>query len=617
MMQKAVRTKEGWLGVGVNGVHVPGVETLPELWKWTTVNKPLADAFHYLHNGRWIAISTDEFDQELKALAVALHLRGISQGDTVGIIASPSPWWLMMDFALQSIGAISVPLFPNISEEHFDYQVENSDTKYLFIEQDRDLSDPIRAKLNNFKHVIALRATRSGYTPLFFYDLIEEGKEALAKDPTLYEKIQPQISGEDVATIIYTSGSSGTPKGIQLTHRNIISQLRSIWGRFPLRHREDIALSGLPLAHSFERTIVYYYVSCGIRLYFADDTRRLGELLQGVHPHILTVVPRLLEKVVERMEANAEASKPLVRFFIEQAIRYAKTHPPRIISPATPRSYIRSPLHLFFDIIVYRKMRAALGGNLTLVVCGGAKLASQTQSFFLNIGLPVGEGYGLTEASPVVSVNEPWDNCIGSIGYPLPEVEVKVSEEGELQVRGGNVMKGILDNPARTAEMIDSEGWLHTGDHSTIDENGRIFIIGRLKELFKTSNGKYVSPLPIEHALSDHPLIDMAMVIADQRKFPTALLFPSEEKYRSSEKSKGEGALSYAQFWKSEEALLEVEKHVNQVNQTLNSWEQIGRWRIITELPSIDNGQLTPTLKIRRPIVEKVYSALINEMYSD
>lgn len=617
MIKKAVQTKEGWLGVGTNGVHIPGVETLAELWRWTAQNRPLANAFHYLQTGRWISISTDEFDQQMRALAVALSKLGLKPGDTMGIIATPSPWWLMMDLAVQSIGAISVPLFPNLSIESFEYEIEKSNTRFLFIDNDRDLSDEIRLTLSKFEKVVAIRTTRSGYSPTYFFDLIDEGVALLNSDPELYNKTVPQIDPDDVATIIFTSGSSGVPKGVQLTHRNILAQMRSIWGRFPLRHREDIALSGLPLAHSFERTVVYFYLSCGLQIYFADDTRRLGELLQGVKPHILTAVPRLLEKVLEKMRANADASKPITRKIINSAINYAASKPPKIVSDSTPTTYILSPLHWIYDKVVYKKMREALGGNLTLMISGGAKLAPQTQNFFLNIGLPLAEGYGLTEASPVVAVNEPWDNSFGSIGYPLPDIEVKLDDQGGLLVKGDNVMKGFLNAPEQTAEMIDSDGWLHTGDKATIDEEGRITIVGRLKELFKTSNGKYVSPVPIEQRLTEHPLIDMAMVIADGRKYPTALLFPSDDKLQMWLKSKGLPTTDLESFWKQESALKEVSDLIDEVNASISSWERIVRWKLLTELPTIDNGGLTPTLKIRRAVIETKYAALINSFYQE
>ena len=612
----AIRTENGWMGLSYCSTHVPGVSSIPEMWKWVCHNRPQADAFLYLRHGNWVPISTEEFNEQMQCLTLALAEHGIAPGETLGIIASPSPWWLMMDLAVQSIGAITVPLFPNLTIENFDYEVDKASIRHLFIDQDRALSSNIRKRLGSFDNVIALGASRSGYTPLFFFDLIDEGRVLREKHPDKYASLCERIVPEQVATIIFTSGSSGTPKGVQLTHRNLISQLRATWGRFPTVYNEDRVLSGLPIAHAFERVIVYYYVSTGVKLYFADDTRHLGELLQSVHPQALTVVPRLLDKVMEKMRANANNSKPVVKWVINAAIDYAVSRQPRIAKGWTPTQHITSPLHWLFDVVVYRKMRAALGGGLRFLVCGGAKLSAETRRYFLNIGTPIVEGYGLTECSPIVAANVPWDNDLLSVGYPFPDVEVKLSEENELLVRGDNVMLGYLDEPEKTAEVLDPDGWYHTGDRSEFTEDGRIVIVGRVKEMFKTSNGKYVSPLPIEHALESHPLVALAMVVADGRKHPSALLFADNSAVPAWQKEHNLPAQSPDEFWQNPLVMEEMQKLIADVNARQCSWERVIRWRVIQQVPSIADGGLTPTLKLRRPIVDKRFAAEIESLYA-
>ncbi len=611
----AIRTENGWLGVGYEGINVPGVKTLPEMWKWIYHNRPQPDAFLYLRHGNWVPMSSEDFNEQMQCLALALEAHGVAPGETLGIIASPSPWWLMMDLAVQSIGGTTVPLFPNLTIENFDFEVDKARIRHLFIDQDRMLSSSIRKRLGSFDTVIAQGASRSGYTPVFLFDLIDEGRVLREKHPDRYDELCSRLTPDRVATIIFTSGSSGTPKGVQLTHANFLAQMRSTWGRFPMNYNEDKALTGLPIAHAFERVIVYYYVSAGVKLYFADDTRHLGELLQSVHPQTLTVVPRLLDKVLEKMRANANSSKPVVKWFVNAAIDYALAKAPAIEKNPRAKSHVTSPLHWVFDKIVYRKMRAALGGNLRYLVSGGAKLARSTENYFLNIGLPLVEGYGLTECCPIVSANVPWNNGIGSVGYPFPDEEVKLSEEGELLVRGPNVMLGYLDEPEMTAEAM-RDGWYHTGDKAVISDDGRISIVGRVKELFKTSNGKYVSPLPIEHALESHPLVAMAMVVADGRKHPGALLFVDNSVVPAWQKSHNLPAQSADEFWRNPLVMEELQKLVADVNAKQCSWERVVRWRVIQQVPSIADGGLTPTLKLRRPIVEKRFAEEIESLYA-
>jgi long-chain acyl-CoA synthetase len=513
----------------------------------------------------------------------------------------------MMDLAIMLNGAVSVPMFPNVSSENFDFQIKDAEISTLFIQSDELLDPPIQKKLLEISNIISYSLSTQGENVEYFQDVLNKGDILSDEEPNLYAKMRDEVLPDDLATIIYTSGSTGVPKGVEISHRNLCSQIQGAVDRFPLVPSKDKALSCLPLAHVFERMVMYYYISTGISVYFADDVKNVGNLLKQVKPTIITLVPRILEKVYAKMTSKADEEQGIKKLLLTKAIHLAKT--------ADPQQ--NGILKKIFDKLVYSKMRLALGGNLNLVISGGAALNKDVGTFFLNIGLPLFEGYGLTETSPVLSANYPNNAKMGSVGKAFPGVELKISNEGELLARGENIMLGYHNNPEATKQMIDEEGWLHTGDKVTLDDDGFYTITGRIKELFKSSNGKYISPVPIEQAWSQNAIVDHAVVIAEGRRFVSILLFPDYETIANNKSKRGLASLNNNDFLNHDSVRRELEELMETINASLNHWEQVRKFVLIPHQLTIENGELTPKMNIRRSTLETQFSDKIDAFYDE
>lgn len=557
------------------------------------------------HNGKqWDSLSTEEYTKQVRYLALALVKMGVKKGDRVGIIAQPSARWAIADLAIMVTGAISVPLFANISEENFFYELRQTEVKVVFVggqeqwqryEESKDL----------FKVAIGLEDAPESAKILSFESVLANGKEMDEALPDLYERLESAINKDDLATIIYTSGSTGVPKGAEHTHSSLFSLLHI--DLFNWDSQNDLYLSILPLAHVFGRILNFIALYWGISTFYYNDLKNLGSACKELHPTILVVVPRLLEKVYGKMVAKVQEAGLMKKAIGLWAFELANQE---------EETFWKHLFHPLAEKLVYSTLRDALGGRLRVVISGGAALSPQLCHFFRDIGVPLYEGWGLTEACPV-TVNRPHRVKIGTIGIPIDTMEVKLSEKEELLVRGANVMRGYYRNPEATAKALDSYGWLHTGDQGEIDEEGFITIVGRIKELYKTSTGETIAPVPIEQALCKAPFIDMALVIADKRKFAAALLFPNFEILKVLKANQNQAHLSDEEFLKSIYIKDEMEKLLSKVNSHLNHWEQVHAYRFINQHLTIDAGELTPSMKIRREVVEQKFKDTINAMYEE
>ena len=582
----------------------PEFRTLPALMQVAMAEHPSSYAFNYREAGYWRALSSEQFLEQVRRTALGLIRLGLRPGDAVGVLAPPSPWWLISDFAILAAGGISVPMFPNLSDEHLVFEAQNTRLRYLVVIGEEAWTTASRHK-GLFQHLIVRNiAGHRSQTVIDFAALQELGDKLSEQDPGLYARIRRDIDPNATATIIHTSGSTGTPKGVCLSHRNLISQVVSLAQLFPLDPALDRAFSCLPLAHVFERMAVLTYISQGVPLYFADDIKNLGELMREVRPTVITMVPRLLEKLHARIEKQASEAGGLKRRLGRWALDLAD-------SPAAHHGWSVS----IADALVYKKLRAALGGNLRYLVVGGAALAPTLERFLRNVGIPVYAGYGLTEASPVLAVNCPAAVKSGTVGRIFPGVEVIFGENQEILARGPNIMSGYYKDPEHTALTIDAQGWLHTGDRGELDSEGFLVITGRIKELFKTSNGKYICPVPIEHQLSECELIDMAMVIAEGRRFVSALLFTDPEVIMRRKAGLGLPLTDEA-YLARPEVQDEIVRHLRAVNAGLDHWEQVRRWHLITVTPTIEREELTPTMKLRRHVLAERHAAAIEAMYA-
>ncbi|MBK1880334.1 AMP-dependent synthetase/ligase [Pelagicoccus mobilis] len=581
-------------------------ETVPHSVELTLRSNGAASVVSERRDGHWESVSSDEFLDEVQHFASGLLQLGIQKGDTFGIMAASSPRWLIADLGAMAAGCSTVPMFVNIADENLRYQLVDSDLKYIFVEGEEAL-ERIRPFASRFKLVVHAKAgSGNDESVIGFADVIERGKAAAKKDPQLLGCMLEALDPNAVATIIYTSGSTGSPKGVELSHANLLSQIEASGERFPLEGEEDVALSCLPLAHVFERMVVYYYLCSGTPISFVDDIQNVGTCLKEVKPTTITMVPRLLEKVYGRLREGAEQKLLLKRLIARWAIR-------RAFQESTSRE--KGWKDRFADKLVYSKFREGLGGNFRRIIAGGAALSPKLHRFFLNIGLPVYQGYGLTEAAPVLTTNFPGHNKIGTVGQAFPGVDLRVSPEGEILARGENVMLGYHHARAATRGVIDERGWLHTGDLGHFDRDGYLVIDGRAKEMLKTSNGKYVSPIPIEQGLCESSLIDMAMVVAEGKPFVSALLFVDPVALESLRGHRDHGK-SAEDLMSSRRFLNRVEARVNKVNAGLNEWEQVRAYRCVCGVPSIDKEELTPTMKLKRGVVEEHFHKEINAVYS-
>ena len=566
--------------------------------------------FHRTPEG-WVHFSGTRLRHETQCLALAFRARGLRSGKSIGIVADSCPEWIMADVATQLNQARVVPLFPNISAENFSYQCDDASVHVLLLNNLSDLSPAIGALMPRFKTVICIdKKSDLPSNGVYWEDLVKEGEE-LSKQPESSLWLNQQmhsLNPDDVFSIIYTSGSTGVPKGVELTHRNMISQIQVIKRDFlRLNRSTDVCLVVLPVAHAFERMSVYFYTLCGAKVYFADSPRNTAEIIREISPTVMTVVPRILERLYESMTAAGEKIHGIQKLVYEHAIAFAKRR-----NPLEKRGLLCK----IYDNLVYRKMRDAMGGRFRLVISGGGALNKTICRFLLNVGFEVCEGYGLTECSPVVSVNKPGLARPGSVGRPLTHLQVKIGEHSEVLVKGDSVFKGYRNRPDLNAEIFTEDGFFRTGDQGYFDRDGFLFLTGRLKELLKTSTGKYVSPNPIELELGRHLLIEQALVIANDRKFASALIFlnPVNAKrflQRTGNDFKLEKALKSRRIRES------IKRHVDRVNSKLNHWEQIRQWTLIGDELTVESGLLTPTLKIRRSVAEARFAEEIEKMYED
>ena len=559
-------------------------------------------------DGQWVHYSREELRDTAIFTAIALNNRGLRARESVGIIAPSSPEWILADIAIQVNHARTVPLFPNISSENFQFQCDNSEVQILFVNSVAELEEPLKAFLDQFRLVICIDSRSTlPENAIYWDDLVEEGRR-LGEQGKYYSWVDDQlqmIHPDDLFSIIYTSGSMGLPKGADLSHRNMLVQINNLRKLYPMDPKTDRALTVLPVAHVLERMVVYFYMLNAAAIYFADSPKNLAVILKEVRPTGMVVVPRILERLYESMTASGGNAKGIKRYVINNAIKVAKIAPP---------SAHRSIIYKLYDKLVYRKMRNAIGGNFKFIVSGSSALNKSILRFLLNVGIPIREGYGMTECCPVVSANSLADNRPGSIGKPLSYLDVKIGDNSEILVKGESVFSGYHGMPELNSQVFTADGYYKTGDQGFFDEDGYLNFTGRIKELLKTSTGKYVSPNPIELEISRHPVVEQALVIANDRKFVSAVIWLNPEGARRMLKFSHDD-FSVEKAMNSVRIRESINRHITTVNRKLNHWEQIRKWTLIGDELTIESGLLTPTLKIRRAVAEARYAEEIEKMY--
>lgn len=555
-------------------------------------------------NNSWVSLTSKELIEQVKLISYALLKLGYKKGDRIGIIAPPSSRWTIIDLAVMSFGGITVPIFSNISEENFQFELREAGVKSAFFSGE-EAWGRYDADKHLFARVFSLEESDARPDATSFQELLKIGREMEAQNPELWRKNLRDRKPDEEATFVFTSGSTGTPKGVVHTQCSMTSlQCDDVlfWD-----NQTDTYLSFLPLAHITARCINMIMLGWGVSIFYWNDLKNIGAACKELHPTIMVVVPRLLEKVYAKMVAGIEGAGYLKKAIGQWAFDLANQE---------ENTIMKSLFHPVAEKLVYGHLREALGGSLRVILCGGAPLDPHLCRFFMDVGFPVYEGWGLTEICPT-TVNPAFKSKAGSVGPPIPGVEIKVAENGELLARGSNMMKGYLHNPEATKAVIDEEGWFHTGDKGTIDADGYVYIIGRMKELLKTSNGKMIAPIPIEHTLTKAPFIEMAVVIAEGKKFPSALLVPDFEILKKLKSEHNASDQSDEEFLNGPFINQETQKLLHRINEHLNHWEQIQAFRFIPQPLSIDRGELTPSMKIIRESLSKNYKNLIDSMYAE
>ena len=581
-----------------------------EFIEYQNEHAPLEKSFTTKYNGKWESLSTENFISQSRAISRALVGLGIKAGDKIAMISSNNrSEWSVIDVGLLTLGAVNIPIYPTISSKDYEYILNHSESIYCFV-SDQEVYDKVKSIQKNVKSLKKVYSFDKIKVCPHWSELLDEGSK-MDNDDTV-TKMKNQVKSEDLATIIYTSGTTGVPKGVMLSHNNVVSNVVSASKRLPLTIGQASALSFLPVCHIFERVILYIYMFNSVSVYFAESIETIADNLKEIKPNVMTAVPRLLEKVYDKIYARGGELTGIKKSLFYWAVNLGLQYNPYGQNGAWYEFKLKIAKKLILS-----KWQEALGGNLELICSGSAPLQSRLARVFTAAGMTLVEGYGLTETSPVISVCDMRENKfkIGTVGKVIDGVEVKIAEDGEILCKGPNVMMGYYKEEKMTKEVMSGD-YFHTGDIGEIDSEGFLKITDRKKEMFKTSGGKYIAPAVIENQMKQSLFIEQIMVVGSGRRMPTAVIQPNVDHVLEWLKEKGIECDSLSKAIQEtilkDEILKEVENH----NKNFGSWEQIKKIELTPDVWSIDDGHLTPTMKLKRKVVTEKYKDLIEKMYN-
>ncbi len=596
-------------------------KTLPEMFSSVfTHYKGRTDCFAMYRklNGKYEGISHDDLKADVDALSAYLTSIGVEKGDRVAILSENRPAWVVADMAILQLGAIDVPLYPSLPPNQIAYILQNADCKAVIVSTALQLGKvrKIRDEVPSVKHIISMNELETaGDDEIELTKALALGKSYLQHHPTALDGVG--ISEEDLATLIYTSGTTGNPKGVMLTHRNLCENIKSCNTSMciPLGIGEqDVVLSFLPLCHSYERTAGYYMMfGCGVKIYYAESIDTVSLNITEAKPTIVITVPRLFERIKSSLFKTVDAASPVRKKLFYWALNVGYTF------QAAAREKKLSPMisaqHALADKLVLSKVRERFGGRMRFFISGGAALPQQTGEFFAAVGLLILEGFGLTETSPVTHVNRPDSVKYGTVGPVIANVEHKIAPDGEILLRGPNIMKGYWRDEAATREVIEPDGWFHTGDIGEIDEMGRLKITDRKKHIIVNSGGKNIAPLPIENLIANNPYVDQVVVLGEKRPFLSAVIVPNFDSLRQFADREGITFDSNAQLIEKEPIKKLFDEHLKKISRDLASHEKVRRFLLVAEPFSIEKGEMTPTMKVKRKFVEEKFKDELEALY--
>ncbi len=579
---------------------------------------------NYKQNSQWQALSAHELAERVRAAAMGLYALGVQVGDRVGLLSENRVEWTIADLGVLNCGAADVPIYATQAPKQVKYILQDAGVEVLFISTQAQY-DRLREVLTSqarLRAIISFERIDTGAIGgrvMHFDEFLNWGRAAHEAEPELYETLRQSVSPASLATLIYTSGTTGEPKGVMLTHGNITSNVLLNYESSELQE-SDVALSYLPFSHILERNTIYMYLRARCSIYYAESVDTVAQNLAEARPHFMTSVPRMFEKMYARTLDKAEAAGKLQAALANWAFDTAKQWA-QLVTTGQPVPSMLKLKHQLADKLVLSKWRAALGGRIRVLVSGGAPLSVELAQIFYGAGLPIYQGYGLSESSPTISCNTPQANRFGSVGKPARGVLVKIAADGEILAAGPNIMQGYYNRPDVTAETLetDSEGrvWLHTGDIGHLDADGYLYITDRKKDLLKTSGGKYIAPQPIESAIKRSRFVNQVVVIGDERKFPAALIVPQMDMLKNYAELKKIGYSDTAELLKHPQIVDLFERQVAKFTGDLSHFEQIKAVALLPQELTVESGELTPTLKVKRRVVTEKYKELINLLYHE
>ena len=560
------------------------------------------------YNGKWKSTSSKEYIDQANAISRGLLRLGVKPNDKIAVISSTNRTeWNIVDIGVLQIGAQNVPIYPTISKEDYEYILNHSEATYCFVSDKEVLAKVNAIKANaNLKDVFTFNDIHGEKS---WEELLELGKDKSNQD--VVEDRKKNVTPQDLATLIYTSGTTGKPKGVMLSHNNLVSNVLDSEKRVPFDYGKSKSLSFLPVCHVFERMILYLYQYCGVEIYFAESIEQMSDNLKEIKPNVMTAVPRLYEKVYDKIIAKGTDLSGIKKALFFWAVKVGLKY-----EPYGANGWLYEKKLALARKLIFSKWKEGLGGNLDLMVSGSAALQPRLTRIFAAAEMPIMEGYGLTETSPVVSVNDQRNGGfrVGTVGRIIDNVKVKIAEDGEILVKGPNVMQGYYKDAEKTAEVMTGD-YFHTGDIGEIDTDGFLKITDRKKEMFKTSGGKYVAPALIENQFKESRFIEQIMVIGEGEKMPTALIQPNFEFVEEWAKRHNITFNSKDDIAANKKLRSRIQEEIDYANTKFGKWEQIKKFELTPEIWTIDDGHLTPTMKMKRKVIKEKYKDLIEKIY--
>lgn len=593
--------------------------TLAGLFLHAAKNHGRPNALNFKKDGAWQSISSGEMIERAESIALGLYALGLRKGDKAAILAVNSPDWTLVDAGCQFAGIIDVPIYTTLAPDSVCYIVNDSTTKIFFIEnkQAYDRIAGIMPDCLSLEKIVFFDAYDAEVENSITLAALEQmGRdEAQNKTSKLIDELRNSIHPTDIATLIYTSGTTGEPKGVMLTHNNIVSNVIDSGEKYTFS-ADDVPLSVLPLSHIFERSAMYLYILSGMAIYYAESIEKVPENLREVRPTIFVGVPRIFEKVYAKAKLKAAQTGGLKEKIFDWAIGKAREFALANAS-GIPVSSALAVKHELADRLVFAKLRQFFGGNLRSCICGGAALPDDIYLIFTGAGISIMQGYGLTETSPVITSNNPMDARLGSVGKPIRNMRVRIAEDGEIEAFGPGVMLGYYKKDEANKEAFTEDGWFKTGDIGRLDKDGFLYITDRKKELFKTSGGKYIAPSPIEQMIRSSRFVNQAVLVGNERKFAAALIVPNFEQLESYAKIKDLVLSTPKEFCESARIINLIERQVAAATAKLAKYETVKKIVLLENELTVEGGELTPTLKIKRRVVNEKYKDAIDKIYLD